>query len=86
MNFLSKFLQVTQMLPALIIGVEGIFGAGNGKTKQQKVLDMVNLGLNFSEAIAQKDIVDQDAFNKAIIDMNDATVRALNASIWHKKA
>jgi hypothetical protein len=84
MGFLTQLLQAIQILPAIIVGFEGIFGKGNGKTKKQKAIETFNFGINLTEAIAKKDIVDQAEFTAAIEQINDGVVRALNASLWHK--
>ena len=84
MNFLSRFLQAVNLIPALIAGFESIFGAGNGKTKSQKVMDTFNFAAGITDAIAQKEIVDQKAFSEAVQGINDNVVKALNASVWNK--
>ena len=84
MNFLNRFLQAVNLLPALVIGIESIFGAGNGKTKSQKVTETFNFAAGITDAVAQKQIIDQDAFAAAVQGINDNVVKALNASIWNK--
>jgi hypothetical protein len=84
MNFVNRFLQSVNLLPALIIGFESIFGAGGGKTKSQKVTETFNFAAGIADAVAQKDIVDQGAFAEAVQGINDNVVKALNASIWSK--
>lgn len=39
MSFLQAFTRGIQILPYLINGVESIFGKGNGKSKQEKVIE-----------------------------------------------
>ena len=84
MNFLTKLTQAITLIPFLIQGVENIFGKGNGKNKAEKVIDVFSLTAGVAEAIAQKDIVDQEGFAKHAKDMNDAVIGMLNCSIWHK--
>lgn len=84
MNFLSKLITAINMLPFIVQGVESIFGKGNGKTKQEKAIELFNFSAGVTEAIAQKDIVDQDAFSDGAKQLNDAVIKMLNASIWHK--
>jgi hypothetical protein len=84
MKFLQKLMQGIVMLPYIIQGVEQIFGKGNGKPKQEKALDLFNLSVGITEAIAQKDIVDESKFNEGVRELNDSVVKILNASIWHK--
>ncbi len=83
MKFLDKLLQGINMLPFVIQGLEAAIGKGNGKTKQEKALDIFNFSAGVAEAIAAKDIVDQDKFTEAARELNDAVVKMLNASVWH---
>ncbi len=84
MKFLDKLLQGINMLPFVIQGLEAAIGKGNGKTKQEKALDIFNFSAGVAEAIAAKDIVDQDKFTEAARELNDAVVKMLNASLWNK--
>jgi hypothetical protein len=84
-KFLQKLLQVVAYLPALITGVEPLFGSGNGNQKKDAVLGLVGTLLNFAESISAKDIVDQDAFNDGLKKAIDGIVQVLNASVWAKK-
>jgi len=84
MGFLGKLIQGINMLPFIIQGVEAIFGKGNGKTKKDKALELFNFAAGVAESIAAKDIVDQEAFSQGAKELNDAVVKMLNASLWHK--
>lgn len=85
MNFLGKLTQAITLFPFMIQGAEAIFGKGNGKSKQDKALELFNLTAGITEAIAQKDIVDQAKFTEGVKELNDAIVKVLNASIWYGK-
>lgn len=86
MKFLGKLIQAINMLPFIVQGVESIFGKGNGKSKQEKAVELFNFAAGVTESIAAKDIVDQDKFSEGARELNDAVVKMLNASIWHKAA
>lgn len=84
MNFLAKLTQAIALMPIIVSGVESIFRGQPGASKKDKALDLFNLATGVTEAIAQKDIVDQAEFTAAATDLNNAVVRLLNASLWHK--
>lgn len=84
MNFLAKLSQAIALMPVVIAGVESIFRGQPGTSKKDKALDLFNLATGVTEAIAQKDIVDQAEFTAAATDLNNAIVRLLNASLWYK--
>lgn len=84
MNFLAKLSQAIALMPVVIAGVESIFRGQPGTSKKDKALDLFNLATGVTEAIAQKDIVDQAEFTAAATDLNNAIVRMLNASLWNK--
>lgn len=84
MKFLERLTQAITLMPIVISGVESIFRGQPGATKKDKALDLFNLATGVTEAIAQKDIVDQAEFTAAATDLNNAIVRLLNASLWHK--
>ncbi len=83
-SWFGKLLQAVNMIPFFVQAAESIFGKGNGKTKQDKAMELFNFAAGVTEAIAQKDIVDQDAFTENAKKLNDAVVGMLNASLWNK--
>lgn len=86
MKFVERLMQGLTFLPYIIQGVEAIVGKGSGQgtPKRDKALQLFNLAAGVTEAIAQKDIIDQAAFTEATIELNNAIVKMLNASVWHK--
>ncbi len=85
MGFLGKILKVIAYLPALITGIEPLFGAKRGAEKRSAAVDLVGLLLNFTEAVSTKDIVDQDKFQEGLGQAVDGIVKMLNASVWYKR-
>jgi len=85
MAFLSKLLKVIAFLPALITGIEPIYGSGTGKIKQDSVIGLVMTILGSVEAISAKDIADNDKFQSGLKKAIDGVVEMLNASIWYKR-
>jgi len=85
MGFLGKLLKVVAFLPALITGIEPIFGDKTGKTKQDTVIGLVGSILGMAESVSAKDIVDNDKFQEGLRQAIDGIVKMMNASIWAKK-
>jgi hypothetical protein len=84
MNFLSKLLRGIAFVPAVVHGIEGLFGAKSGNDKKEAALSFVSSALNISEAISAKDIVDNDRFTDGLGKIIDGVVQCLNASVWAK--
>lgn len=82
--FLSILLKSIALVPAIITGIENIFGAGNGKTKSTKVNETMDMIMQTANFVASKDIVDVSEFDAGKQDMINGIVRMLNASIWNK--
>ncbi len=84
MNFLSKLLQGIAFVPAVVHGIEGLFGGRSGSDKKGAALSFIEAALSMSEAVTSKDIVDNDKFKEGLSKVIDGTVECLNASIWAK--
>ena len=84
MNFLSKLLQGISFIPAIVSGIENIFGNRAGAEKKTAALSFVQAALSTAEAIAAQEIVDQAKFKEGLEKVIDGTVLCLNASIWAK--
>jgi hypothetical protein len=85
MNFLSKLLQGIAFVPAVVHGIEGLFGGKAGSDKKGAAMSFVEAALSMSEAVTSKDIVDDAKFREGLGKVIDGTVTCLNASIWAKK-
>jgi hypothetical protein len=86
MNFISKLLQGISFVPAVVHGVEGLFGAKSGNDKKNAALSFVQSAISMTDAVAEKQIVDQGKFSDGLGKVIDGIVACLNASIWSKKA
>jgi hypothetical protein len=56
MSFLPKLLRAFAFIPAVIQGIEAIFGAKTGAQKKESALSFVQAALQLTEAIANRDI------------------------------
>ena len=84
MNFLAKLLQGIAFVPAVVNGIEGLFGSRSGADKKDAALSFVQSALSMTDAIANRQIVDEGKFREGLSKVIDGTVECLNASIWNK--
>ncbi len=85
MGFLTKLLKAIAFLPAIITGIEPLFGGGGGDQKKNAAVSLIGTIIGVSESIAAKDIIDEAGFQDGLKQAIDGIVKMLNASIWHKK-
>ncbi len=85
MNFLSNVLRGVAFIPAVVHGVEAIFGGKSGTEKKDAALSFVSAALNLGEAVTAREIVDEDKFRDGLSKVIDGVVQCLNASVWAKK-
>lgn len=84
MDFLATLLQTIAFVPALVNGIEGLFGHRAGQEKKEAALSFLNTALSMSNAVATRQIVDQGKFKDGMGKVIDGVVECLNASIWAK--
>ena len=84
MNFLAKLLRGIAFVPAVVHGIEALFGSKTGTEKKEAALSFVGSALSITEAISQRDIVDEGKFKEGLGKIIDGTVQCLNASSWAK--
>ncbi|MBI1739869.1 MAG: hypothetical protein HY233_03040 [Acidobacteriales bacterium] len=85
MNFLQKLLQGIAFIPAVVNSIEGLFGNRPGQEKKDSALSFVSAALRLTEAVANREIVDEDKFKQGLSKVIDGTVECLNASSWARK-
>jgi len=84
MNFISTLLRGISFIPAVVSGIEGLFGSKAGNQKKEAALSFVGAALSMTEAIAARQIVDDGKFREGLGKIIDGTVECLNASVWYK--
>jgi hypothetical protein len=84
MNFLATLLRSIAFVPAVVQGVESLFGSKTGSDKKDAALNFVASALSITEAVTKKDIVDVEKFRGGLGQIIDGTVQCLNASAWAK--
>ena len=80
--FLGKLLQAIAFVPSVVQGIEGLFGGHSGPEKKESAISFVSAALQMTEAIAARDIVNEDDFKAGLSKVIDGTVQCLNASSW----
>jgi len=85
MDFLQTLLQGMSFIPALVNSIEGLFGSQSGQQKKDSAISFVAAALQLTEAVANREIVDEAKFKEGLSKMIDGTVECLNASSWAPK-
>jgi hypothetical protein len=86
MDFVSKLLQGIAFVPAVVNGIEGLFGNRSGAQKKDAAMSFVSAALQVSDAVTSRHIVDEDKFKLGLSNVIDGVVLCLNASTWSKPA
>ena len=84
MNFLAKLLRGIAFIPAVVHGIEALFGSKSGADKKEAALSFVGSAISVSEAISNREILDADKFRSGLSKIIDGVVECLNASAWAK--
>jgi hypothetical protein len=84
MNFLNQLLRGIAFVPALVNGIEGLFGSKSGSEKKDAAMSFLESALSTIDAVAAREIVDAEKFKNGISKIIDGTVECLNASTWAK--
>jgi hypothetical protein len=84
MNFLTKLLQGIAFVPAIVTGVEGLFGHQTETAKKNAALTLVQTTISATDLVAGKNIVDAGKFQDGLGKVIDGVVQCLNASAWSK--
>jgi hypothetical protein len=85
MDFLQKLLQGISFVPAIVNSIEGLFGSQSGQQKKDSAVSFVTAALQLTEAVANREIVDEAKFKEGLSKVIDGTVECLNASSWAQK-
>jgi hypothetical protein len=85
MNFLSQLLRGIAFVPALVNGIEGLFGNKPGAEKKDAAMSFLQNALAMTDAVAAREIIEPDKFRAGTSKIIDGTVECLNASTWCKQ-
>ena len=84
MTFLAKLLRGFAFIPAIVHGIEALFGARTGAEKRESALTFISAAISMSESVINRDIVDENKFREGLSKIIDGVVQCLNASAWAK--
>lgn len=84
MNFLSQLLRGIAFVPALVSGIEGLFGGKSGEQKKDAAISFLQNALAMTDAVAAREIVDPEKFRAGLGLVINGVVECLNASAWAK--
>jgi hypothetical protein len=82
MNFLAQLLQGIAYVPAIVQGVEGLFGNKAGANKKAAALAFIQNAVSAADPAANQYIVDHAKFQDGLGKVIDGVVECLNASVW----
>jgi NhaP-type Na+/H+ or K+/H+ antiporter len=85
MNFLAKLLRGVAFIPAVVHGIEALFGSKTGTDKKEAAMSFIGAALSVTEAVTNRDIVDDGKFRDGLGKIIDGVVQCLNASAWAVK-
>jgi len=86
MDFLSQLLRGIAFVPALVSGIEGLFGSKPGAEKKDAAMLFLQNALSTVDAVAAREIINPEQFRNGISKIIDGTVECLNASTWCKQS
>jgi hypothetical protein len=84
MDFLQQLLRGIAFVPALVNGIEGLFGGKSGAEKKDAAMLFLENALAMSDAVAAREIVNPEQFKNGISLIIDGVVQCMNASAWTK--
>jgi hypothetical protein len=84
-NFLNQLLRGIAFVPALVTGIEGLFGNKPGAEKKDAAMSFIQNALSMADAVAAREIVDPTKFREGLSLIINGTVECLNASTWCKQ-
>ena len=85
MDWVTKLINGLSFLPAVVNGIEGLFCNRPGVEKKNAALSFLEATLSLSEALSNRQIVDDAKFHDGLSRMIDGAVECLNASAWAKQ-
>jgi hypothetical protein len=84
MNFVDQLLRGIAFIPALVSGIEGLFGGKSGAEKKDAAMSFLENALAMTDAVAAREIVNPEQFKEGISGIIDGVVQCMNASTWTK--
>jgi hypothetical protein len=84
MDFVNQLLRGIEFVPALVDGIEGLFGNRSGEQKKDAAMSFLENALTMTDAVAAREIINPEQFKDGISRIVDGVVQCMNASTWAK--
>ncbi len=84
MDFVNQLLRGIEFVPALVNGIEGLFGDRSGAQKKDAAMSFLLNALTMVDAVTARDVVNPEEFKDGISRIVDGVVQCMNASTWAK--
>src|SRR5438093_2935290 len=84
-DFLSKLLQGISFVPALVTGIEKLLGGRSGEDKKDAALSFVQTALSMSDAITNRQYVDEQKFKDGVGKAIEGTDDSMNGTLCDKQ-
>ena len=85
MDFLAKLLRGIAFVPAVVQGIEGLFGSRTGAEKKEAALSFVGAAISITDAVANKQIVDENKFRSGLNKIIDQILRSHGMNRFRQK-
>ena len=82
MPFLAKLLQGIAFIPAIVHGIEALFGHNSSSDKKDAAHSFASAAIGLADAVASREVMDADKFREGLGKVIDGVVECLNASAW----
>lgn len=79
---MDELLHGIAFIPALVNGIESVFGAKSGREKKSAAMSFLESALSMVDAVASREIVDPEKFKAGMSMIIDGTVECFRASTW----
>lgn len=85
MNFLNQLLRAISFVPALVNGIESLFGGKSGAEKKNAAMSFMESALNLVDAVSAGEVMDEQKFRDGLGQVINGVVECMNASAWAKE-
>jgi hypothetical protein len=85
MEFVNQLLRGIEFVPALVNGIEALFGDRPGQQKKEAAMSFLENALALRDATATRDVVNTERLKEGISMIVDGVVRCMNASGWAQR-
>jgi hypothetical protein len=81
-SFLNELLHGIAFIPALVNGIESLFGEKSGAEKKHAAMSFLASAMNMVDAVGSREIMDPEKFKAGMSMIIDGTVMCFRASTW----